>query len=314
VKLIELIIKSYPKQPDASAWRLINQPQGASPRFMKLLVLLISFAGLQFSPSLAMAANPEPLHVMTFNIRYGTAPDAENAWPHRREMVLEELKTQSPQVLGLQECLRDQLDTIVEKFPQLAAVGVGREKDGAGEYSPILYDRARFDLLAAETFWLSDTPQVRASKSWGNNITRICTWARLLERETNRVIVVMNTHWDHQSQPSRIESGKLIAERAKQFDAAEPLIVMGDFNVGPLDPAREPLSKMGLRDSFADLHPDKAREGTFHAFTGKATSDKIDAVLVSRQWQVTNAEIIRTQRDGAPLSDHFPVTATLVLK
>jgi endonuclease/exonuclease/phosphatase family metal-dependent hydrolase len=278
------------------------------------LLLFFCCVVFQFSPSLTEAANPEPLRVMTFNIRYGTAPDAENAWSHRREMVLEELKTESPQILGLQECLRDQLDTIVEKFPQMSAVGVGSEKDGAGEYSPILYDRTRFDLLAAETLWLSDTPQVRASKSWGNNITRICTWARLLERDTNRVIVVMNTHWDHQSQPSRIESGKLIAERIQQFDPKEPLIMMGDFNVGPLDPAREPLTKLGLRDSFVDLHPEEANEGTFHAFTGKATSDKIDAILVSQQWQVTNAEIIRTQRKGVFLSDHFPVTATVVLE
>jgi endonuclease/exonuclease/phosphatase family metal-dependent hydrolase len=128
------------------------------------------------------------------------------------------------------------------------------------------------------------------------------------------VIVVMNTHWDHESQPSRIESGKLIAGRIKRFDPKEPLIVMGDFNVGPLDPAREPLTKLGLRDSFVDLQPDKAREGTFHAFTGKATSDKIDAILVSQQWQVTSAEIIRTHRDGVFLSDHFPVTATVVLE
>jgi endonuclease/exonuclease/phosphatase family metal-dependent hydrolase len=278
------------------------------------ILLFICCLVFQFSQSIAAAANPTPLPVMTFNIRYGTAPDAENAWPHRHDMVLEELKTQSPQILGLQECLRDQLDAIVEKFPQLSAVGIGREKDGAGEYSPILYDRTRFDLLAAETFWLSDTPKVRASKSWGNNITRICTWARLLERDTNRVIVVMNTHWDHESQPSRIESGKLIAKRIAEFDADEPLILMGDFNVGPGDPAREPLTKLGLRDSFVDLHPDKANEGTFHAFTGKATSDKIDAILVSKQWQVTSAEILRTERDGVFLSDHYPVTATVVLK
>jgi endonuclease/exonuclease/phosphatase family metal-dependent hydrolase len=275
-----------------------------------IVILCLAF---QFSSSLAGAANPTPLNVMTFNIRYGTAPDGENAWPKRREMVLEELKTLKPQILGMQECLRDQLDTILQKFPTMSAVGVGREKDGAGEYSPILYDRTRFDLLAAETFWLSDTPDVRASKSWGNNYTRICTWARLLERGTNRVIVVMNTHWDHESQPSRIESGKLIAKRIAEFDPNEPLILMGDFNIGPEGPAREPFTKIGLRDSFVDIHPDKANEGTFHAFTGKTISDKIDAILVSKQWEVKNAEIIRKEQNGVFLSDHDPVTARLML-
>jgi endonuclease/exonuclease/phosphatase family metal-dependent hydrolase len=280
---------------------------------MKTLILIFCVA-FQFSPSLARAANPTPLNVMTFNIRYGTAPDGENAWPKRREIVLEELKTLKPQILGMQECLRDQLDTILEKFPHLFAVGVGREKDGAGEYSPILYDRTRFDLLAAETFWLSDTPEVRASKSWGNDLTRICTWARFLERDTNRVIVVMNTHWDHESQPSRIESGKQIAKKIAEFNPDEPLILMGDFNVGPDGPAREPLTKAGLRDSFVDLYPEQANKGTFHAFTGKTISDKIDAILVSKQWQVKDAKIIHKEQNSVFLSDHDPVTATLILE
>lgn len=280
---------------------------------MKTLILILCVV-FQFIPSLAMGANPEPISVVTFNIRYGTAPDGENAWPHRREMVLEELESLKPQILGLQECLRDQLDTILEKFPNLSAVGIGREQDGTGEYSPLLYDRTRFDLLTAETFWLSDTPQVRASKSWGNRITRICTWARLLDRNANSVIIVMNTHWDHESQPARIESGKLIAKRIKEFDPTEPVIVMGDFNVGPEGPAREPFTKIGLRDSFVDIHPDQANKGTFHAFTGKATSDKIDAILVSKQWEVTDAEIIRKEQNGVFLSDHDAVTAVLTLK
>lgn len=278
------------------------------------IFFLIFFMVFQCISSIAGAANPEPLRVMTFNIRYGTAPDAENAWPHRREMVLEELRNEKPQILGMQECLRDQLDAILGDLPHFSAIGVGREKDGAGEYSPILYDRTRFDLLSAETFWLSETPSVRASKSWGNNITRLCTWARLLERGTNRVIIVMNTHWDHQSQPSRIESGKLMAKRITEFDPDEPLIVMGDFNIGPDGPAREPFTKAGLRDSFVDIHPDKSNEGTFHGFTGKTISDKIDAILVSKQWEVKNAEIIRKEQNGVFLSDHDPVTATLVLK
>jgi len=35
---------------------------------------------------------------------------------------------------------------------------------------------------------------------------------------------------------------------------------------------------------------------------------------VSKQWLVRAAEIVRTERDGLYLSDHYPVTATLELK
>ncbi len=260
------------------------------------------------------AADNDPIAVMTFNIRYGTAPDGDNAWPKRKDLVLDIVRDHKPQILGLQEALRDQLDAILEKFPHLSAVGVGREADGAGEYSPLAYDRTRFDVLESQTFWLSDTPSVRASRTWGNEITRVCTWARLLDRTNNRVVRIFNTHWDHISQPSRLKSGDLIASKLREAAATEPTIVMGDFNVDANDPAREPLNEVGLRDSFAMLHPDRANEGSFHGFTGKSNSGKIDSILVSKQWQVLDAAILQTNHDGRFPSDHYPVTATLQLK
>jgi endonuclease/exonuclease/phosphatase family metal-dependent hydrolase len=281
---------------------------------MRQILFLFIFAAQAVFVQFVHADDGDAVRVMTFNIRYGTAPDGENVWPNRKEMVLDVIREFDPQLLGLQECLRDQLETILQEFPNLSAVGVGREADGAGEYSPLLYDRKRFDVLQAETFWLSDTPDVRASKSWGNEITRICTWARLLDRPSNRVVRIYNTHWDHVSQPAREKSGQLIASRLQDADATKPVIVMGDFNVGPEDPARLPLANAGLRDCLVDLLPDQARQGTFHAFSGKANGDKIDAILVSNQWHVLGAEIVTTEHKGRFPSDHFPVTATLKLK
>jgi endonuclease/exonuclease/phosphatase family metal-dependent hydrolase len=280
---------------------------------MKYSLLICSIC-LLLVPSDSAGAENEAFRVMTFNIRYGTAPDGDNTWSKRKALVWEFLDSEKPQILGLQEALYDQWSEIVEKFPQYGAVGVGRGADGGGEYSTLLYDRTRFDLLSADTFWLSDTPEVRGSTSWGNDLTRICTWARLLDRTNNQTLTVLNTHWDHQSQPSRLKSGEQLASRVQEIVANEPVIVMGDFNVGPLNPARQPLTAAGLRDSFVDVHPDQVHEGTFHAFTGKATSDKIDAILVSKQWRVTAAEIFRNVRDGVYLSDHYPVSATLELK
>ena len=155
---------------------------------MKQILFVLMLAAQAVFVQIVRAEDSDAVRVMTFNIRYGTAPDGENAWPHRKDMVLAAIRDFDPQLLGLQECLRDQLDTILQEFPQYAAVGVGREADGSGEYSPLLYDRTRFDLLQAETFWLSDTPEVRASKSWGNEITRTCTWARLVERTSKHVV------------------------------------------------------------------------------------------------------------------------------
>ena len=263
------------------------------------------------------AATPDSLRVMSFNIRYGTAKDGVNAWPLRRELVLGVIQDHGPAVLGVQEALRFQLDEIRQAVPWLGEIGVGRE-DGvdAGEYSAILYDRRRLSAEDSGTFWLSETPDVPGSTSWGNNITRIATWAQFRESSSGREFVVLNTHWDHESQNAREKSARQIVEWLERHAASQPVIVMGDFNSGEQNPAFQALVSPGarevaLRDTFRAVHPDAALAGTFSEFTGKRDGDKIDAVLVSPVWHVLSAAIVTTSDNGRYPSDHFPVTATL---
>jgi len=261
------------------------------------------------------AAAAEPVRVMTFNIRYGTAPDGDNAWPHRRALVVKVIEDYAPDILGLQEALRSQLDELAEALPEYAKVGVGRDADGGGEYSAILYRESRFDLSDAGTFWLSATPNLPGSRTWGNNLPRICTWARLVDRTSGRRLLAFNTHWDHQSQPARLQGGGLVGERVQQLCAvAEPAIVMGDFNAAPDNPAIGALCEgTALRDTFRVLHPDETNVGTFNGFGQSLQPRKIDAVLATDHWQVHEATIVRPRQGERYPSDHFPVTATVEL-
>lgn len=280
-------------------------------RTRNFLTLIVTWS------SLLTIANAEStdLRVMTFNLRYATADDGLDAWPLRQTMVFDVLRKFDPDVLGVQEALRLQLDQLEKALPQYVAVGAGRTADGGGEYASILFRRDRFDLWESGTFWLSDTPTVPGSTSWENELPRICVWARLQDRKTGQRFYVFNTHWDHQSQIAREKSGLLIAERIKNREAqSEPVIVLGDFNAGEKNPARVNLNTAGLRDSYRDISPDTTDSGTFHSFQGGKRGRKIDAVLVSKQWQVTQAAIDHTNKKGRYPSDHFPVTATLRLR
>ncbi len=262
-----------------------------------------------------LSAFAEPVRVMTFNVRYGTAPDGENRWELRREFLLRVITEFDPDVLGVQEAVRDQIDAIGVALPGHGLVGVGREADGGGEYSAIFYRRRRFDLMAADTFWLSDAPEEPGSRTWGNTLPRICTWARLLDRGDSRRFTVFNTHWDHESQPSRVASGALMAARVGlRLAAGEPVLVTGDFNSAPDNPATIGLTRSGklLRDTYRPAGAGPPG-GTFHAFTGTPGPAKIDAVLATDDWQVVDAEIMRTQAAGRYPSDHFPVTAVVEL-
>lgn len=271
-----------------------------------------SFAVLS-SASLAAA---EPVRVMTFNVRYGTADDGPNRWDLRRDLLLGVVKEFDPDLLGVQEALRDQLDALAEALPGHVCVGVGREADGGGEYSALFYRRSRFDLAAADTVWLSDTPDAPGSRSWGNQLPRVCTWAQLLDRTDSRRFTLFNTHWDHQSQPARERSGQVMATLvAERTAAGEPALVTGDYNAGEDNAAIANLTRGGelLRDTFRVVRPDVQPAGTFNGFQGRAEGPKIDAVFVTPEWQVVEADIIHTNEDDRYPSDHFPVTAIVEL-
>ncbi|HWV58006.1 MAG TPA: endonuclease/exonuclease/phosphatase family protein [Longimicrobiales bacterium] len=289
---------------------------------VRLLPLTLALAWAIAASPVAALGQAVPLDVMTFNIRYGNANDGENSWQFRRAFLAEVIESHAPHVLGVQEALRSQLDDIHRAVGGYAEVGVGRD-DGqeAGEYSAILYDSTRLELLDQGTFWLSATPEVPGSKTWGNNITRIVSWAHFNDRESGRTFYMFNTHFDHQSQPSRDSSAVLLLRRLSERDPADPVIVTGDFNAGESNSAfRRLLSGDAevpgapqLRDTFRVIHPEETVVGTFNGWSGNTNGDKIDAILVSDGWEVLDATIDRVSRDGRYPSDHYPVTARIVL-
>lgn len=258
---------------------------------------------------------------MSFNIRYATDRDAENRWTARRQMVGELLRKQNPDLIGVQEALDVQLSDILRAVPGYAVAGVGRD-DGreAGEYSAILFKSSRFRVAQAGTFWFSATPDAVASRTWGNRIPRICSWARLID-QSGQALWMYNVHLDHESQPSREESVRLLLQRIRsRSDTNEPVIVTGDFNVGEANPALEPLlGRSGgpppFVDTFRALHPEENEVGTYTAFEfGRTKGDKIDYVLVEPETEVLRAEILRFSRNKRYPSDHFPVTASIRLR
>ncbi|MEC8692123.1 MAG: endonuclease/exonuclease/phosphatase family protein [Verrucomicrobiota bacterium] len=259
------------------------------------------------------------IDAVAFNIRFDNPKDGENAWPNRKEMVGKWIESESPDVIGLQEALRHQINDIKKVATAYSEYGVGRD-DGKsrGEHCTILYLKKRFilDKKDCGTFWFSETPEKIASKSWGNEIPRICTWARLIHKKTGKGFYLYNVHYDHQSQSSRIGASNLIIERiSNRKQSNEPIILMGDFNAAEKNPAitvfkEEPLK---LVDTFRVVKPDEKMVKTFHGFRGGSfMGGKIDHVFIlPKTAKVRSAEIVRFNKDKRYLSDHYPVRAKL---
>jgi len=265
--------------------------------------------------------------VMSFNIRYGSANDGANRWENRREMVFDVIRKHKPDMVGLQEALGYQIDEICRAVPGYAKIGVGRE-DGKkrGEYSAILYRRDKYKVEQGGTFWLSDTPEAPGSITWGNACTRICTWARFVEKESGRAFYHYNLHLDHISQPSREKSMRLLVERIVGRKRPGPFVVTGDFNADEKNPAIlflkgkaalkgkgeiESKNPVPMVDTFRKLHPDAGKVGTFNGFKGTDTGGKIDYILTTSDVKVLDAQILHDNTEGRYPSDHFPVTARL---
>jgi len=203
------------------------------------MLAVVLLAGALYSAEKGKSAGRAlEVSVMSFNIRYGTANHRANRWENRREMVFEVIRRHKADVIGLQEALGFQIEQIRKAVPEYEMIGVGRE-DGKtkGEYSAILYRRDKFKVERGGTFWLSDTPEVPGSITWGNACTRICTWARFVEKRSGRAFYHYNLHLDHISQFSREMSMVLLIERIGGRKDGGPFVVTGDFNASEDNPA-----------------------------------------------------------------------------
>ncbi len=262
------------------------------------------------------AAVAASVGVMSFNIRYGTANDGANHWKHRKENVVTTIRDFSPDIVGTQETLKFQADFLRESLPDYQYIGRSREQNDQGEQCGILFLRKRFDLLESGHFWLSETPNVPASRSWDSSLPRMATWAKLFDRKAAadqpRVLYVVNTHFDHRGAEARAASADVILGRLKRFEPGIPVVLTGDFNAGP---GSVPIRKLSeaLTDTYAATHDNENQAGTFGGFQGRTDGARIDFIFVSGACKVRSAEILRRQFEGRDPSDHFPVVAEIEL-
>ena len=271
-----------------------------------------------FLSSSSFARGDDTLRVMTFNIRYGTAGNGQNAWDARKDHLVEVIRDFNPDLLGTQEVLAAQADYLIEKLPEYTLVGVGRD-DGKrrGEFSAALYKTSRFEADDSGTFWLSETPHVPGSKSWDSSMPRIVTWVKLRDNGADgSKILWLNTHWDHRGRIARVEAGKMIRRWIDEHAGDDLVILTGDLNVTEThEGIRAILANDGvprLIDTYRQVHPTpQPDEATSHGFRGRTRGRRIDFVLGTAELRVTDADIVRASRDGLYPSDHYPVTAVI---
>jgi endonuclease/exonuclease/phosphatase family metal-dependent hydrolase len=274
-------------------------------------------AARDHSAPLMGPARGDELHVMTFNLRFAAAKGA-HSWPERRPVMAELFRHELPTVIGTQEGLYPQLRDIAAGLPSYYDwIGEGRLGGSRDEFMAVFFDTRRLVPLEYDHFWLSDTPNVVASDTWGNDSVRMVTWVRFADRRTGKEFVVLDTHLDDESVYSRQRAAELIRDRIRAFPANLPVIVTGDFN----DAAEHSVpydvltTNTGLSDAWLAA---KTRRTpvyrTWHDYRPlQLNGSRIDWVLTRGAVGVDAVGLNTFSRKGQFPSDHLPLQVLLHL-
>jgi len=272
------------------------------------------------TPTVAPTMAPK-FQVTTYNILTGGQPwsgmsgyEAETTglphalWKNRRDLVVNALV--DSQVVMLNEATADQTQYIIEKLKNME-IGSAKIKRGNADGSVILYDKTKFELIEAFSDFIRD------------NRTQVVVAARLRHRGSGQQVVFVSLHlksgYDPQEERRIIEfSAAMVKVNRKWNDLGSvPVVVAGDLN-SDYNAAYASLVKRfvpsvetpSLRNAAADV-------GMQNKPTYNFWHDSVfDYILISPQLRVLH---MKTEEVGARApnakqgSDHFPLTATLVV-
>ncbi|KAK1395870.1 putative endonuclease/exonuclease/phosphatase [Heracleum sosnowskyi] len=124
------------------------------------------------------------LTVMTFNLLEDQPEDSQNSWLKRRDLCISVITSYSPMIICTQQGVKSQLDYLEQCLPGYDQFGISRKgtEDTSDEHCTIFYDKEKVELLEGGTFWLSESPSVPGSMSWGCEVPCIATWAVSIKR------------------------------------------------------------------------------------------------------------------------------------
>lgn len=274
-------------------------------KFISLTLLLLAMANV----------NAQEVKVLSYNIRLDVASDGENRWDNRKEMLTAQVIRLSPDFMGVQEALPQQMDYLDTNLKDYDYIGVGRD-DGKreGEFSAIFYNKAKYKPIEQSTFWLSDTPD-KVSFGWDAACRRVCTYGLFENLKTRQKIWVFNTHFDHIGNVARTNSAKLILSKIKALNINNfPFVLTGDFN---LESNSDPINLITSQLNDSRLMADEilGPVATFNAFkVDEPAKTRIDYVFVPKNITVKKYEVLRELKNNRYPSDHFPVYVELELK
>lgn len=263
--------------------------------------------------------------IFTLNVN-GVFGDDANSWPMRAPLNVAVIGRYRPDIIGLQEASKTNLDTFGEQLTDYTLVEGNCYGDTPPqEYSSILFRSERYELLERGEFWFSETPDVE-STGWGVEYPMGATWIKLKCAYTNGQILCLNTHFEDgdEGEESRVGATKLIINRLEQIAPDLPAVLMGDFNCNPWSAPYRIFLENGFVDTYrAAGNADAVASSTMHLYRGDDYFSldfggslfwRVDWILArggDGPVQTIASTIVRDADPPTYPSDHFPIISEI---
>ena len=285
-------------------------------QLIALFLSLFMTLGIYTPASMEIENVPEKkedeIRIVSFNVR--CADDLYGSVKGRSQLICSALKQYHPDSFGVQEATQKWIDILnADLGDEYASVSQMRDDEANTEASAVFYLKDKYELLDSGTIWLSETPDVFASKLPLSGCTRIATWATLKDKVSGRIYTHINTHLDHILEEVRTQQVKILEAKIEELKAqGYPVICTGDFNTYEGDEAYNEMITC-LKDSkYLAAESDEGK--TFHNYGKEFFRIKpIDFVFVSDDVTVNRYKIIDEKIGKMYLSDHYGVCVDAVL-
>ena len=256
----------------------------------------------------------DAVRIMSFNVR--CADDKEGSVKNRSKIVTAIIDQYAPDSFGVQEATGKWMNILNESLAgKYAYVGEARDDSGDGsEFSAVFYLKDKYTLVDEGTIWLSETPEVKYTKSFDSACHRIATWAVLENKETGERYTHLNTHLDHVLEETRVGQIGVFIEKLEELKKDGAVFCTGDFNADESSEVYAKMLEVCADSKYVAKNSDTG--STYHGY-GKIADDAetpIDYIFVPAEAEVDTYKVIRnTVKDMYP-SDHYPLIADVKLR
>lgn len=251
---------------------------------------------------------PLTLTCASCNLRYDEPKDAF-PWQERKHSLAQLLQERQPDVLATQEGFKPQLYELYELIKNDYLLADAHRSYGDRRMYPALFIHKSWKIQHSTDRWLSNTPTIMGSTSFGSQWPKLATYACLNHPRLNDDIVACSFHLDNVSATARPEQAKVLLKQLQLiYPHAQRLFLMGDANDQPSAPSIQQFRARGFKDPFKD----DEEMVTFHDFGNLKHSARIDYIFFKAN-DVFVASKFVDKRTTDFYSDHFYLSSTFTL-